>query len=216
MPVAHVSRTSIKHVRDTILREKPDWVALELDSERWAALHRKEQPTPRALAANPLFGILWLLQRSLAARAKQAPGAEMLAAARAASEVGAQVALIDMPIGLTLAKINEIPFRERLRIVLEAVLSIGLFFLPFGKRLLESELTSEPFLERFREEFAGQYPNLYRVLIEERNTWMAGEVMRLPAQKVVLVCGAGHAAGIQKLIARSAPGGYIMPFAQFT
>jgi len=109
---AHVSEESVADVERAIDDERPDVVAVELDESRYRQL-RGEDPedldAADLLHGNTVFQFLayWMLsyvQTRLGDRFDVQPGAEMLAAIEAAEAIGAEVALVDRDIQVTVQR----------------------------------------------------------------------------------------------------------------
>ncbi|MFB6112145.1 MAG: TraB/GumN family protein [Halobacteriaceae archaeon] len=126
---AHVSADSAAEVREVIDRERPDVVAVELDEGR----HRQMQgDAPEDIEPSDLLKgsiavqilAYWLLsyvQARLGERFDIEPGADMRAALEAAEEIGAEVALVDRDIQVTIQR-----FWARLSVVEKLQLVGGL------------------------------------------------------------------------------------------
>ena len=110
---AHVSQRSVDEVRQVIAEVKPDVVCVELDKTRHDALTKdsafrdldvfkviREGKTLYLLAHLALSAY----QRRIGANLGIKPGAELLAAVKAANENGIPVALIDRDINITLKR----------------------------------------------------------------------------------------------------------------
>jgi pheromone shutdown protein TraB len=144
---AHVSHDSVEEVEETIERERPDVVAVELDEGRY---RRMQGDAPEEIDAKDLirgktiyqFIAYWLLsyiQTRLGDRFDIQPGADMQAAVDTAERVGSGVALVDRDIQLTIQRFwQRMRFREKLQMFgsllvvlvgpLSAALAIGYFF----------------------------------------------------------------------------------------
>lgn len=183
-------------VRREIVSRRPRVVALELDAMRYAALLAR---TPRS-AGLSVFQLVALLESRIARKYGVQVGEEMVAAARAAQEVGSELALIDMDSRQVLLRTwSQMPFGERLKF-LGGVL--GSLFV--SKRQVESELRRyEQDNEAVLTEFAANLPTAKRVLIDERDEHMARALVELNRTKgeVVAVVGDGHVAGLLRRIA---------------
>jgi len=116
---AHVSHESVERVEETIERERPDVVAVELDENRYK---RMQGEAPDDIDAGDLikgktvyqFIAYWLLsyiQTRLGDRFDIEPGADMKAAVDKAEAVGSGVALVDRDIQLTIQR-----FWKRMRL----------------------------------------------------------------------------------------------------
>lgn len=182
-------------IRTAIQRRSPKVVALELDPARFAYLMNR---TPRARRLS-VFGLIAEFQARMAEQYGVQVGDEMVAAAKAAAEVGCPVALIDQDSRVTLTRAwQAMSFSERVRLVV---------FLLSG--LLASRKRVEAELDRFYqdergvlEQFAKELPTVKRVLIDERDAQMAQAIRSLHESKgdVVAVVGDGHVEGLSGLL----------------
>jgi pheromone shutdown protein TraB len=178
-------------IRAEILARRPKVVALELDPVRYHALvHRM----PRSRGFSPL-GLLAQFQVRMARQYGVEVGDEMLAAARAAQEIGGELVLIDQDSQATLRQVwREMSLRERVRLLVSAVSG-----LVTGKERVEAELkrfyNDEP---GFLREFARELPTAKRILIDDRDAAMARRLRDLATSKgdVVAVVGEGHVDGL--------------------
>lgn len=184
-----------RSVKAQILARRPNVVALELDPVRYAFLMNRGPHAPRP----SLFGLLALFQARIADRYGVQVGDEMVAAAHAAAEAGSQVALIDRDSRLTLQRAwSEMAFDERVRLFVSALGS--LFVRP---KRVEAELDRFYRDERaYVDEFARGLPTVKRVLIDERDAYMADALRQLHATKgeIVAVVGDGHVEGLSRLL----------------
>ena len=182
-------------IRDAIQRRAPKVVALELDPARFAYLMNRPPQTMRV----SVFGMLAQFQSRIAEQYGVQVGDEMVAAAKAAREMGCELALIDQDSRVTLARAwQAMSFPERVRLVVFAV--SGLFV---RRKRVEAELDRFYQDERgYLEQFAKELPTVKRVLIDERDAHMADALRQLHATKgeVVAVVGDGHVDGLGKLL----------------
>ncbi|QCC57489.1 TraB/GumN family protein [Natrinema thermotolerans] len=123
---AHVSQASVDEVRDTIERERPDVVAVELDEGRYNQMQGGTPDDVEAedlLSGNTVFQFLayWMLsyvQSRLGDQFDIEPGADMRAAIEAAEEHGSGVALVDRDIQVTIQRFwSRLTFTEKLKMV---------------------------------------------------------------------------------------------------
>ena len=183
-------------IRSEILARRPRVVALELDPIRYHALMSR---SPRAHGFSPL-ALIAQFQVRLARQYGVEVGDEMVSAARAAQEIGSEIALIDQDSRAILGRLwHDMSFAERVRLVAS---SIGGFFT--RKERVEAELQrfyqNEP---GFLKEFARELPTAKRILIDERDTAMARSIRQLADTKgdVVAVVGEGHVEGLLQQLA---------------
>jgi pheromone shutdown-related protein TraB len=205
---AHVSEKSVEEVRNTILECEPDIVAVELDAARYQNLlnekngiqEDKEIKIREILKGNNftmflVSGFLSYFQKKIGDEVGVKPGSEMLAAAEAATEAGAKVALIDRDIQITLKRaLNRMSFWEKAKFVYSIIAS----FFSKDEAIEDIEdIKQGDALEEVMGYFQEMSPRAYEVLVAERDAFMAQRLLDLEG-KVVAVVGAGHKKGIQK------------------
>jgi len=124
---AHVSEDSADRVRETVDREQPDVVAVELDEARYRQMmeedaHEDLEPAD-LLSGNTVFQFLayWMLsyvQNRMGERFDIEPGADMRAGIEAAEEHGSDLALVDRDIQTTVQRFwARLSYREKLTLV---------------------------------------------------------------------------------------------------
>ena len=194
----HVDPRAAVFVRDTILRLRPEVVALELDRSRLLALEKPGSARATGSLGPSYLGLV-LLERFAGRLTGSAPGTEMLRALEAARSVGARVELIDLPISATVEGLRSLPLKEKLRVAIDSV--AGIATLPFGRQGLLG-LT-----ENIQEQvvaFRSRYPNLSRLLLDRREEHMVErlqDIMDASSGLVVGVVGFGHLASLKKGLA---------------
>jgi len=176
---------------------QPRVVALEIDPLRFEALRHPELQGRAPLT----FRLLRYLQKKLAASYNSTPGKEMLDAFDAARNAKADVAMVDMDARVMLARLQKaMPLRRRIKFMLTALLGvIGIG----GKKSVEAELDEfDRNPEKFFDLLEEEYPELKRVLVDERNDLMAKRIRHLTTKypRVMAVMGDAHVPGIQKLL----------------
>lgn len=200
---SHISKDSINEAHEVILREKPDCVALELDPERFAALMQKKRE--RASIRNPTYFILNNLQTYLGGKTGVLPGSEMTAAIRAAREMNSKIALIDMDISEIMGRLGEISRWQKIKLFFKLV--VGMVPLPGQKDFDLSKVPQEKVIDEALDYMRRDMPMIYRILITDRNKYMAGWIRQLAKKhkKIVVVVGAGHKKGLEKLLKKKTP-----------
>jgi len=211
VPTSHIAEQSIATVRQVIEDENPDCVAVELDTNRFFAMQRGEQSNTAALKTlgpTTFFVYFFMknLQSWLGKKAGIFPGTEMLGAVKAAREKDITVVFIDKDIRLTFMEIKKMPAREKFKLLWFLVKAS--FAIPLSKffgssekidlrKIPEKEVISEA-MTLFRKEL----PYFYRILVSERDRFMAQRINELLKRfdKIVVVIGAGHYRGIIKLL----------------
>ena len=201
---AHISQESIAEVRRTIEAERPDVVAVELDPGRYQALTHPEQQSASIkdiLSSGKLYQFLvhWLLayvQNKLGAEVGVKPGSEMLSAIDAARSVGASVALVDRDINVTIAR-----FWAKMRLIEKLKMLIALLGITTSDEEIDiEEITNDDVISQLVTELRQFSPNAAQVLVDERDAYLAGNLLKLRG-KIVAVVGAGHKEGIKHYLA---------------
>lgn len=216
VPTSHVARESLKNVKKAIEREKPDCVAVELDMNRYYSM--KEQSKGSTLDAMKNLGFLtfvlyWFLkslQSWLGKRTGILPGSEMVGAVDVAREAGIKVALIDRDIRITVTRMNSIPWTEKAKMILFLFKGITIDYLLMklgrgGQRIDLNKVPPKEIIDKAMTMMKGEFPSMYRVLVNERDHFMAERLrdMSRKFRKIVVVIGAGHIDGIRKLLEKS-------------
>ncbi len=202
---AHVSPKSIEEVEKTIEEVKPQAVAVELDYKRLMSLQGKNQEIPvidvikRGEAHLLLFQILLsYFQRKIGEEYGVKPGDEMLAAIKKAEEIGADVLLIDRDITITFKRFwSNLSLKEKLKIAYSLLKSL------FEEDEVDvEEMLKEDVLELLVREFRDIAPSAAKTLIDERDAYMALNLLEASKHysSIVAVVGAGHKKGIENYL----------------
>lgn len=199
---AHVSQKSVEEVIQTIEKERPEAVAVELCLKRYNALmgKREELDIREILRKGDFFLILLQLllsyfQRKIGEEIKVRPGEEMLAAINKAREIGADVVLIDRDIAITFKRFWEkMSFFEKLKFFYYVLRGFK------DKTGNVDEMLREDVVDLLIREFRKISPKAAEVLIDERDAIMAFNLKRALERynNIVAVVGAGHKKGIVK------------------
>ncbi|MEC9441150.1 MAG: TraB/GumN family protein [Myxococcota bacterium] len=203
---AHISQESVEVVRSIIEQEQPDVVCVELDEGRFKALReqqRWEDLDLRQIIRNKQLTFLMArlalmgFQKQMGSYTGVKPGAEMAAAIEIAEAQGCEVALIDRDVSATLLRAwRKTPWYKR------AMLAFSLLFGVFEKTEVNEEelakLRQEANITSMLDELGEAMPEVKSVLVDERDTYMAGEIQRTDGEKIVVVIGAAHGPGIQR------------------
>ena len=199
---AHVSSESVELVRNQIEEWEPDLIAVELCPSRMAALTE-----PESLDSEDLLKIIKegrsamiLLQSALAAQQRrmgissgERPGAELLAAVNAAEESDIPVEMIDRDVVITLRRAwKKMGMIEKWRI-----LNALLWEEDDEEVSIDEVLGDSDLLSSMMEEARELAPRAGEVLIDERDSFLAGRIQQIRGKgKVLAVIGAGHLSGV--------------------
>jgi pheromone shutdown-related protein TraB len=206
---AHVSAQSVEDVRRAIEEFHPHIVAVELDLARFQAL-RKEARAPSVDEVLELKNfnqllvqwILSYLQRRIGLDVGVEPGAEMKAAIAEAEQRGIPVSLVDRDIRLTLLRFwQSLGIIGKIKMFFALVVSIA--EVDELEELDIEELKDQMVIDMVMEEFRKFSPEGAKSLIDERDAFIAHNLIRLKEQdagRILAVVGAGHIQGIQQYL----------------
>lgn len=207
IPTAHVSVESAKLVKETIEKENPDSVCIELDEGRYNSLKDPEkwkntnvidvikQKKVTMLIANL---ILSSYQKNIAKKLKTKPGQEMMQGMESAEKMGSELVLADRDIQTTFKRIwRNMGFFEKIK------LTVSLIFADDDEEVSEddlSDLIKRDNLENVINDLGKTYPQIANTLLHERDEYLAYNIKNAPGDKVVAVLGAAHTPGVEKEI----------------
>ncbi len=207
---SHIAKESYEQVKFHIENIKPDIIALELDRNRLQELMHgaKSRNSIRSIRSIGLKGYLFAAlgswaEKKLGKLTGFSPGSEMKHAVKLARANGMKISLIDQDIEITLKRLSEhLTWKEKFNFfadVLKAMIS--------RKAEFEFDLSKVPQKELIKQLLAKvktRYPNVYKVLIKERNRHMFRILKRLseenPDKKILAVIGAGHVDDIIEML----------------
>lgn len=208
---AHVSQDSVDEVREAILEDQPEVVAVELDRGRYTRLMQeragieiddtisvskiiKEDKVGVFIATS----ILSYFQNKIGADVEVAPGSEMMGAIEAAEEIGCKIVLIDRDINITLQRVlNKMTFMEKAKFVFTC---ISAFITGEDEEINIEDLKKEDVIEEMMEEFKKISPGSYDALVNERDAYLARSILNIEEDHVIAVVGAGHKKGINRYL----------------
>jgi pheromone shutdown-related protein TraB len=203
---AHVSKESADLVSRVIEEEKPDTVCVELCPSRYQAITQKDRwqntdlvKVIREKKAFVLLSNLMLsyFQKKIGQKFGIKPGEEMLRAIQMAEATGAQIHLADRDIRTTLSRTWRLMgLWTKIKLLAQFLTSPGAW-----DDIKEEEIEKMKemdVLETVLSEIGEAFPEIRRVLIDERDQYLAHEIRTAPGKKIVAVVGAGHVPGVQR------------------
>ena len=211
---SHIAKQSLDEVNSAIEHIKPDIVALELDKKRFYALMhgKKGRITIYDLKRIGVKGFLFSLigawaEKKLGELVGVSPGSEMMAAIRLARKNKIKLALIDQDIEVTLKRFSEsLTWKEKWNFLVDIINAFV-----FRKKEVEFDLTKVPskkIIKEMIEKVRKRYPNIYKVLIEERNYVMGNNLkelmMKNKGKEILAIVGAGHEEDLIQIIRKPA------------
>ena len=206
---AHISSESAELVKNIIEEENPDVVCLEWDQSRydkylnpdeWSDTDIVQVIKQKRLTVLISSVIYKLIQKHLAKINDSVAGAEFFEAVSSAEKVGAKIALVDRDSQVTFKRFwRLIPLRKK------ALLPYAFGSVLEGAEESEEEmlklLNSENF-EPIFEQLQEAYPELWKVLLVERDQYLAQKISDQEAGKIVVVIGQAHLRGVEKNLKR--------------
>ena len=205
---AHISRHSADLVREVIEKENPDIVCVELDEKRMQALSEKNRwenldlkniIRQKQLSTLIVNLVLSSYQKKLGEKLGVTPGTELLEAVQTAKENNIPVELCDREVRVTLRRAwHSMGFWQKMKLI------AGGFGGIFEKQDLTeeklAELRSKDVLSEMMDELGKAMPVLKKVIIDERDKYIAQKMKNAKGNKIVSVVGAGHVKGIIKVL----------------
>jgi pheromone shutdown-related protein TraB len=192
-------------VRRVIETEKPDHVCVELDEQRfkalsqknrWESLNLKQVIRNRQLPTLLINLLLSSFQKRIGGKLGVLPGTELLEATKAAEDHGIPYSLCDRNIRVTMLRAWRSMSLWKKNQLLAAILAGA----AGSEELSEEELArmrQHDVLSEMMNELATAMPNLKRILIDERDTYLAEKILQADGKRIVAVVGAGHVEGIK-------------------
>ncbi|MCL7413491.1 MAG: TraB/GumN family protein [ANME-2 cluster archaeon] len=205
---AHVSDKSVTEVEETIEREQPDVVAIELCPARYKALteqveEKKISPKDILGGSQPYYFLIhWLLayiQKKIGDDMGVDPGAEMMQAIKKAESTGARIVLLDRDIQITLQRFwHSMGLWEKLKMTGAILMAaVGLK----GEEVDIESVTEQDVVSQLVNELRKFAPSAARVFIDERDAYMTTNLLKAANDsRVVAVVGAGHRQGINNYL----------------
>ena len=208
---SHIAKQSLDEVGKAVVDGKPDIIALELDRKRIYSLFKKPgkiriYDIKRVGIKGFIFSLVgaWA-EKKLGKIVGVSPGSEMKKAVRLARKYNIKIALIDQDIEVTLKRFSKsLTWKEKWNFIADILKA---FFAK--KKVIEFDLTKVPskkVIKKLVGRVKKRYPNIYKVLVVERNHVMAENIKKLmesyPDKKILAIIGAGHEDDILELIKR--------------
>lgn len=211
---AHVSKESIEEVTQTIKTLSPDCVAIELDEKRADSIQNAERYSQldiiKVLKRHEGFLLLANLilssfQRRMGLNVGVKPGDEMLAAINTANQMNISSVMVDRPIQITLKRAwAKNSFWGKCKLFALLISSA------FSKEEVDpaeiENLKNSSEMDSMMEELAKEMPVIKKVLIDERDEYLASKIWDAKGENIVAVLGAGHLPGVEKHLQKLAAG----------
>ena len=205
---AHISRQSADLVKEVIEKENPNVVCVELDEKRLKALSEKNRwenldlrkiIKEKQLSTLIVNLVLSSYQKKLGEKLGVSPGTELLEAVQVANEKNIPIELCDREVRITLRRAwHSMNLWQKSKF-----LAGGLGGLFEKQELTEeklAELRNKDVLSEMMDELGKAMPVLKKIIIDERDQYIAQRMKDSNGKKIVSVVGAGHVKGIKKFL----------------
>ena len=205
---AHVSKLSVQDVKECVEEVQPDTICIELDEERYSKIEDPEKWRNTDIVQvikNKQVGflmanlILSSFQKRIANSLGSQAGREMLTGVKLAKDNHVNLVLADRSIRTTFSRIwNSFSTFERIKILGGII----------GTIFDEEEITEDD-LSTLKEtdtltaainDIGKEFPIVKRIMVDERDQYLAQKIKTAPGKKIVAIIGAAHSIGIQKYI----------------
>ena len=201
---AHVSQDSVDEVITTIGEINPDRICVELDEGRYNS--KTESKSWENLNLKTIFkegkGFLLLAHMALSSYQKKlgeqigvSPGNEILSAAELALEKGIPLSFCDREIQITFKRAWRLSNGWNKIKLISSLLSAVFFNEEISAEEIE-KLKETDILQSMLDEIAKELPTIKKVLIDERDEYLASQIFEAEGENIVAVVGAGHVPGL--------------------
>ena len=205
---AHVSKNSVQDVDEAFNEINPDSICIELDKQRYESINNKEKwrdtDISKVIKENKV-GLLLVniilssFQKRMAVSLESQNGAEMMEGIKLAKEYNKELVLADRSVNTTFSRIwNSLGLWEKSKLIVSLIGSV------FDKEEISEEdlqnLKEADALEAALNEVSKEFPNLKKVLVDERDQFLSSKIKNASGKKIIAIIGAAHAKGIEKNI----------------
>jgi len=195
---------NLSHALLNIFDERqPDILCIELDKQRYEGLILKQTNPEKYQQTSKnqpvVYKLLARFQDGMAKEYGVQAGQEMITTIDYARSHDLPLAFIDMNAQMMFSKmIKKMSISEKIKIMFSG---IGGFFI--SKKRVEKELDNiQKNFDDYLNEIGKKFPTVKRVLIDERNEFMAQQLVTANEKynKVIAVVGDGHIPGLEDLL----------------
>lgn len=201
---AHVSKNSIQDVMDCFEQTNPDTICIELDSERYETLTNRnawrDQDIVKIIKDKKVAFllvniILSSFQRRMASQMDTNTGGEMIKGIELAKEYNRKLVLADRSIKTTFMRIwANLGLFEKAKLLMAIISSIF-----DDEEISEEELQSlkqSDALDAALNEVGKEFPVVKKILVDERDSYLAEKIRTADGNKIIAIIGAAHCNGI--------------------
>ncbi len=208
---AHISKQSAELVKKIIEKENPDSVGVELDKERYLQLKHEKKWKETSIFSILKQGkthhfllnlLLSNMQKKWGEKIGTKPGEEMLQAIKTAEEKNIPVSMLDRNVKITLKRaFAGMSLGEKAKFFYSLI--TGIF--SEGEEISEEkieELKQADVMSELMNELGKELPGIKKVLVDERDEYIASKINKMKGKKVVAIIGAGHLKGVKEKLGK--------------
>jgi len=215
---AHFSPESVKDVQTVMRSVRPSSVILELCRERAFMLSLDEESlieqnkklsfdkirsaiAEKGVAQGLIYIMFIKMSATLTQKLGVAPGAEFRAGSAEAQKIpGCNIILADRSLKVTVARaVASLSLWQKIKIIYQVMASDVTITQDEVEKCKDKDI-----VEQLLHEIGGEYPGFKRVLLDERNIFLAHSIYKWASnsetshgpQRVVAIVGIGHVSGI--------------------
>ena len=203
---AHVSKNSVNDVIECVNNVQPDAICIELDKQRYEKIQNPEawrETDISKVIRDKQVGFLLVnvilssFQKRIAKSMDSTSGAEMMEGIKLAKERNIELVLADRSVKTTFGRIwAKLSGTEKFKLLTGIIESI------FDDEDITEEdlakLKEADALEAALLDIGKQFPTVKKVLVDERDQYLAQKIKTAPGKKIVAIIGAAHAKGIER------------------
>ncbi|MFT4310893.1 MAG: TraB domain-containing protein [Candidatus Woesearchaeota archaeon] len=202
---SHISQDSVQEVRQVVATYQPHGIAVELDPVRLQSLFSKQRSrfTLRfGIGVGIFMFIASLIQQGLGKYVKLQPGSDMKEGVLQAKQYNIPLFCVDQHIYITMKKLNKVlTFRFFLRLLKDAFTKKN----GMAIRINLKKVPTQRVIEQAMHVMQQQYPQLYDILVEQRNKVMVKHIQHIMQKQtqdfvLVVIIGAAHLKGMKALL----------------
>jgi pheromone shutdown-related protein TraB len=210
---SHVSKESVSIIKKTISEIQPEVVAIELDYHRLKSLLSKQQKKPsffQLVKEYGVFGAGFLtmassFQKKMGKKLQILPGEDMKTAYECARKESIPTILIDQHIKKTITNLSRISTLSKCSMVFNLLIKSFKkeYRVSIEHSLGKGNVPSEKTLEFIMNIIKKEAPEFYRVIISDRDHYMAHKLLQLQEKHsgpILAVVGAGHLKGMVSIL----------------
>ena len=206
LKTAHVSKNSVEDVDEAFNEINPDSICIELDKARFDSISNKDNWRNQDISKVIKEGKVGLLlvniilssfQKRMAKSLDSNNGGEMMEGIKLSKENNKELVLADRSVNTTFSRIwNSLGTYEKAKLIVSIVSSV------FDDEEITEEdikaLKEADALEAALNDVSKEFPGVKKVLVDERDQYLAQKIKNAPGNRILAIIGAAHAKGIEK------------------